>query len=140
MKADSEYPTGKEESHDPLGNLIYPHFSSRISIVSLDDLEDDQVNCKSFPTVILEKRHKVAAFWRSTIKKWLHLLFAILSNVGAEDDPFTFNIPIILSNFHYLELFFAPISAPKDSHEFIAVRNRFQSWLYNSKDDYSSGS
>ena len=135
MKADSEFPNnGKEEAHDPLGPLVYPHFSSRSSIVSLDDLDDDPTTCKSFPTMILEKRHKLAAFWRSSVKKWLHLVFATLEE-GAESDPYLMDIASLIEKLQYLELFFTPVSLRTDSVEYESVRTRFTQWLFSSKDD-----
>ena len=42
-RIDSEFPNLKEEPHDPLGSLIYPTFSSRMSIASLEDLDFEDV-------------------------------------------------------------------------------------------------
>lgn len=65
-RVDAEFPSVKEEPHDPLGSLIYQH-SSRTSISSIEELEaDDLQSLKSFPSAIVDRRYKLAAFWRYT--------------------------------------------------------------------------
>jgi hypothetical protein len=139
-RVDSEFPNLKEEAHDPLGSLIYPSFSSRISISSLDDLDlEDLQSLKSFPSSILERRHKVASYWRSSAKKWLSLIYVCFYGTASDLSSINHQIDnILVGKLNFLELFFTTVCPRKDSNEFATIKNRFVNWL-SKKEDINSG-
>ena len=137
-RIDSEFPNLKEEPHDPLGSLIYPTFSSRMSIASLEDLDfEDLQSVKSFPSSILERRHKLTSYWRSSAKKWLSLIYVCVYGLAAEVNSHGHQMDsILLQKLNVLQLFFTPVSPPKDSSELIIIQNKFLHWL-STKEDHN---
>jgi hypothetical protein len=137
MKIDSEFPSSKEEAHDPLGSLVFPLHSSRASSASMDDMDmEDQISNKAFPGVLAEKRYKLASFWRSSVKRWLTLIYVVLYGSNAEPTKrFDQSLESIqISDLGPIEVFFTPVAPPKDSEDYGSVKARFHHWL-NAKEE-----
>ncbi|KAJ3336540.1 TBCC domain-containing protein 1, partial [Kappamyces sp. JEL0680] len=133
LKADADFPTYKEEAHDPLGLFALPPPSSRASTASLDDTDDDQQTFRSFPGILLEKRHQLASFWRSSAKKWLALVFLTLYGTDGEGS----NETIMLSHLADLELFFTPVAPTDCSEEYAGLKARFHHWRWTREEPLS---
>lgn len=124
-------PTVKEDAHDPLG-LTFPHFSSRTSIASLDETDPDEHTAKTFPAILLDRRHKLAAFWRSSVRKWLPLLFVTL--YGCKADVHQLNHEMMsLNDLNVLDSFFIPVCYVGQGLA-QSLKQRFHHWIQTRED------